>query len=200
MLEEQYGLSTNKANGIVAIGNVGACLGGMLVGYASEIAGRRLSIILSCIVGATLVYPYAYISGNGVYATSFFEQFCVQGAFGVVPIHLVELSPAPFRTFIVGTAYQMGVLFASPTNTIITVGGRHKSYDYSYVICIFSACIFVFVILVTAVGNERLGGDLVHGEWDHDESEVYQGGLTGLGMDNSNALAARMESETSKYQ
>ena len=117
MLEEQYGFSTNKANGIVAVANVGACLGGVLVGYASERVGRRLSIILSCIIGAALVYRYAYVSGDGVYATAFFEQFCVQGAFGVVPIHLVELSPAPYRTFIVGTAYQIGVLFASPTNT-----------------------------------------------------------------------------------
>ena len=41
-------------------------------------------------------------------AAAFFEQFCVQGAWGVVPIHLMELSPGSFRTFVVGTSYQLG--------------------------------------------------------------------------------------------
>lgn len=47
-------------------------------------------------------------SSYSVMAAAFFEQFCVQGAWGVVPIHLMELSPGSFRTFVVGTSYQLG--------------------------------------------------------------------------------------------
>lgn len=45
-------------------------------------------------------------------AAAFFEQFCVQGAWGVIPIHLMELSPGSFRTFVVGTSYQLGLSIA----------------------------------------------------------------------------------------
>lgn len=58
--------------------------GGTLVGYTSQAIGRRLSIIIICIVGGALLYPYTFTSSNAVIAAAFFEQFCVQGAWGVV--------------------------------------------------------------------------------------------------------------------
>lgn len=84
------------------------------------------------VVGGALLYPYSFVGNKGyvdqshvlshqitfpysVMAAAFFEQFCVQGAWGVVPIHLMELSPGSFRTFVVGTSYQLGTSSVTPT-------------------------------------------------------------------------------------
>lgn len=117
-------------------------------------------------VGGLLLYPYSFTSNHSVIAAAFFEQFCVQGAWGVIPIHLMELSPGSFRTFVVGTSYQLGNLVSSASSTIeSTIGerfplppkGETKRYEYGKVICIFMACVYVYVIVLTLVGPEMLG-------------------------------------------
>lgn len=100
-------------------------------------------------------------------ASAFFLQASVQGAWGVIPIHLMELSPGSFRTFVVGTSYQLGNLASSASSTIeSTIGSRfplppledgEKRYDYGTVICIFMGCVFAYVIILTFLGPERLG-------------------------------------------
>lgn len=113
-------------------------------------------------------------------AAAFFEQFCVQGAWGVIPIHLMELSPGSIRTFVVGTAYQLGNLVSSASSTIeSTIGerfplpsqGGKERYDYGKVICIFMGCVFAYTILVTFLGPEKLGRDF-DVEADEDVGEV----------------------------
>lgn len=148
--------------------------GGTTVGCLSEIFGRRLTIIVACVVGGALLYPYSYVSSHAVIAAAFFEQFCVQGAFGVIPIHLTELSPGSIRTFAVGTAYQLGNLASSASSTIeSTIGERFplpptaqgtKRYEYGRVICIFVGCAFAYVLLLTLVGPEKkgVGLDVLH--------------------------------------
>lgn len=118
------------------------------------------------IIGGLLLYPYSFISNKRIMAAAFFEQFCVQGAWGVIPIHLMELSPGSFRTFVVGTSYQLGNLVSSASSTIeSTIGerfplppkGKVSRYKYGLVICIFMACVYVYVILLTILGPENLG-------------------------------------------
>lgn len=118
------------------------------------------------IVGGLLLYPYSFISNKRIMAAAFFEQFCVQGAWGVIPIHLMELSPGSFRTFVVGTSYQLGNLISSASSTIeATIGerfplppkGKTLRYKYGLVICIFMACVYVYVIILTLLGPEKLG-------------------------------------------
>ena len=127
------------------------------------------------VVGGVLLYPYSFTGSHSVIAAAFFEQFCVQGAWGVIPIHLMELSPGSFRTFVVGTSYQLGNLVSSASSTIeSTIGerfplppkGKTKRYEYGKVICIFMACVFVYVIILALVGPERLGRkfDIAHDE------------------------------------
>jgi hypothetical protein len=90
-----------------------------------QIFGRRFSIIIISIIGGALLYPYTFTSSSAINAAAFFEQFCVQGAWGVIPIHLMELSPGAFRTFVVGTSYQLGNLVSSASSTIeSTIGER----------------------------------------------------------------------------
>ena len=78
----------------------------------------------------------------------------------------MELSPGSFRTFVVGTSYQLGNLVSSASSTIeSTIGerfplppkGKTKRYDYGKVICIFMGCVFAYVIILAFVGPERLG-------------------------------------------
>ena len=145
-------------------------LGGTTLGYISQTLGRRTSIIGACILGGALVYPYTYVRSNNIMAAAFFEQFMVQGAWGVIPIHLMELSPPGMRTFVVGTAYQLGNLVSSASSTIeATIGEQFpleksedgkERYDYAKVMAIFMGAVFAYVIVLVLVGPEKLGRDL----------------------------------------
>jgi SHS family lactate transporter-like MFS transporter len=174
-LENQYNFSSNQVTVTQVVANLGAMTGGTTIGYLSQVFGRRFSIIIISIVGGALLYPYSFVSDNSVIAAAFFEQFCVQGAWGVIPIHLMELSPGSFRTFVVGTSYQLGNLASSASSTIeATIGERfplppldgEKRYDYGTVICIFMGCVYAYVIILTFLGPEYLGRKF---EAEHDE-------------------------------
>jgi SHS family lactate transporter-like MFS transporter len=143
LLKNQYGFSATQVTVTQIVANLGAMTGGTTIGYLSQMFGRRFSIIVICFIGGALLYPYSFIGDNSVMAAAFFEQFCVQGAWGVIPIHLMELSPGSFRTFVVGTSYQLGNLVSSASSTIeATIGerfplpprGTTKRYDYGKVV------------------------------------------------------------------
>lgn len=154
MLENQYDFSTNAVTVTQIVANLGAILGGTVVGYSSQIFGRRFCIIVMCIIGGALLYPYTFVNNHSIMAAAFFEQFCVQGAWGVIPIHLMELSPGSFRTFVVGTSYQLGNLASSASSTIeTTIGerfplpnkGATERYEYGKVI-VSSALLHIMLI------------------------------------------------------
>ncbi|KAI7720017.1 sugar transporter family protein [Hortaea werneckii] len=167
MLENQFNFGPDLVTITQVVANLGAMTGGTVVGYCSQIFGRRFSIIVMSVIGGALLYPYGFISNKNVIAAAFFEQFCVQGAWGVIPIYLMELSPGSFRTFVVGTSYQLGNLVSSASSTIeATIGERFplppktvdgetvKRYEYGIVIAIFMACVFGYVIILTILGPE----------------------------------------------
>lgn len=167
MLKNQFGFDANAVTVTQVVANLGAMTGGTVVGFLSQTFGRRLSIIAICVVGGALLYPYTFVTSERVIAAAFFEQFCVQGAWGVIPIHLMELSPGAFRTFVVGTSYQLGNLVSSASSTIeATIGERFPldplvsdtgkatpRYNYGKVICIFMGCVYAYVILLTVRGH-----------------------------------------------
>ncbi len=190
MLEDQFLFSANAVTVTQVVANLGAICGGTTIGYLSQVFGRRFSIIFISIIGGALLYPYTFVTTHAVIAAAFFEQFCVQGAWGVIPIHLMELSPGSFRTFVVGTSYQLGNLASSASSTIeSTIGSRFplpsalinkketKRYNYGKVICIFMGCVYVYVIILTFLGPERLGRNF---EVDHDSDMAVVAGTTDL--------------------
>jgi SHS family lactate transporter-like MFS transporter len=149
------------------VANLGAMTGGTVIGYSSQIFGRRFSIIFIAVIGGALLYPYTFTGSHKVIAAAFFEQFCVQGAWGVIPIHLMELSPGSFRTFVVGTSYQLGNLASSASSTIESrlsdkfplppnPKTHVKRYKYGVVMCIFLGCVYAYVIIITFLGPEYL--------------------------------------------
>jgi len=185
MLTNQYKFSPNAVTVTQVVANLGAMTGGTTIGYCSQIFGRRFSIIVICILGGALLYPYTFTSSHSVIAAAFFEQFCVQGAWGVIPIHLMELAPGSIRTFVVGTSYQLGNLASSASSTIESelgekyplpsiknkAGKTVKRFEYGKVICIFMGAVYAYVILLTFVGPEKRGRSL-NVEHDADMAEV----------------------------
>jgi MFS transporter, SHS family, lactate transporter len=85
MLTNQFNFSANAVTVTQVVANLGAMLGGTVVGYLSQMFGRRFSITVISIVGGALLYPYGFIGNERIIAAAFFEQFCVQGAWGVIP-------------------------------------------------------------------------------------------------------------------
>ena len=154
------------------VANCGAILGGITVGYFSSFFGRRLSILVVLIIGAVLIPAYVLPQDRSIMAGAFFQQMCVQGVWGVVPIHLIELSPADFRSFVVGTAYQLGNLISAASSTIEANAGQHfpkksavpsaeheQQYDYSKVIAIFLASVYIYLFLIILLGPEKRNCD-----------------------------------------
>jgi SHS family lactate transporter-like MFS transporter len=156
--------------------NIGAMLGSITGGCLSQIFGRRFCLVVLCVLGGCFLYPYTHVTNHGLIAVAFFQQFCIQGALGIVPIHLVELAPAEYRVLVVGFSYQLGILISSPVDSIEARIGEHypldpilkdgietSRYDYGQVMAIFIGCAYIYTILFTSVGPENRGGHLPPG-------------------------------------
>lgn len=164
LLTVRYSFSEDKSTVTNCVANIGAMCGGIIIAHLSNFAGRRLSIIICCIAGGALIYPWAFVSSSAINAGAFFLQFFIQGAWGIVPVHLSELAPPSFRSFVVGLAYQLGNLTSAASSTIestlgerfpmISPSGKHI-YDYATVMAIFVGCVFVYVVFITFIGPER---------------------------------------------
>ncbi|VUG16890.1 JEN1 [Brettanomyces bruxellensis] len=164
LLTVRYSFSEDKSTVTNCVANIGAMCGGIIIAHLSNFAGRRLSIIICCIAGGALIYPWAFVSSSAINAGAFFLQFFIQGAWGIVPVHLSELAPPSFRSFVVGLAYQLGNLTSAASSTIestlgerfpmISPSGKHI-YDYAKVMAIFVGCVFVYVVFITFIGPER---------------------------------------------
>jgi SHS family lactate transporter-like MFS transporter len=114
-LRDQIGLAPAYASFIGSVGPLGAILGGLTFGMLSQRIGRRRAITIGAILVLPMIYFWVFFTVNpGLLAvTAFMLQFAVQGAWGVVPAHLNELSPHDARATFPGFVYQLGNLFAA---------------------------------------------------------------------------------------
>ncbi len=109
-----HGLSAARVGLIAAIANIGALIGGICCGAVSRSFGRRRTIVLAALLAIPMVPLWAWShSCVALAAGGFLMQFMVQGAWGIIPAHLNELSPAPVRAIFPGLAYQLGNLLSS---------------------------------------------------------------------------------------
>ena len=141
---------------ITMLAGVGAILGGLAFGYFSDRRGRRRAMITAMIFGLSVV-PF-WIGGFSPTATLvgvFLMQFFVQGAWGVIPAHINELSPSHLRGFFPGFAYQLGVLCAASIPYIESVLGER--FTYAQAMGGLVAIVFVGAIVVTSLGPEAHG-------------------------------------------
>jgi sugar phosphate permease len=166
-MKDSKGLGNTPASRASIWMKVGACVGGTIMGYLSQFIGRRRTMIISAILSAALI-P-AWILPNkeaGLSASGFMIQFFVQGAWGVIPIHLNELSPPAFRSTFPGLTYQLGNMISSPSAQIVNAiaektfvkdaGGPHVP-AYGPVMGVATAIIAAGIAVTCAFGPEKLG-------------------------------------------
>jgi MFS transporter, SHS family, lactate transporter len=147
---------------ITIVGNVGAILGGILFGTWSEKIGRRKAIVIAALLAIPVIPLWAYSHTVAMLALGgFLMQFMVQGAWGVIPAHLNELSPPAVRGTFPGLAYQLGNLLSSRNGVFQgkLVENRYGGF-YPPVLAWTVALVATLVALITWNGGERRGGDL----------------------------------------
>jgi len=153
-LQRQWHFSARERAAMTALSAVGAIFGGTLFGLFSDRMGRRWAMI-TALMGALLVIPiWAFAPSTGLLvAGAFLMQFMVQGAWGVIPAHLSELSPDSVRGFLPGFGYQCGVLIAGSVAYIEAVFARHSSY--SVAMASTAATVFVLAAVASYFSRER---------------------------------------------
>ncbi|KAJ6180470.1 hypothetical protein N7519_010931 [Penicillium mononematosum] len=152
MLTEKE-LENDGASRASILMKTGACVGGTIIGYLSQF----------------VVLIPAWILPEGersLSATGFFMQFFIQGAWGVIPVHLAELSPPAFRSSFTGLTYQIGNMISSPSSqiinavaesTFITSAAGHRVEAYGPVMGVATAIIALGIMVTAAVGPEKRG-------------------------------------------
>ncbi|KAI0769936.1 MFS general substrate transporter [Fomes fomentarius] len=170
-LKEAKLFSDHDATIATIIGNCGAIAGGAIAGYVSQYIGRRLTIIIFVLlIGAFIPLWILPTTFSGLAAGAFCIQFGVQGAWGVIPIQLAEISPPAFRATFPGVAYQLGNMVSSASaqieatgaenlhTTVIDKNGQPKVVsDYATVQGILIGVVAAFVLIITIIGPENYG-------------------------------------------
>jgi SHS family lactate transporter-like MFS transporter len=156
-------LFTPQTVGLIAIiANVGALLGGIIFGTWSEKIGRRRAIVIAALLAIPIIPLWAYSHTVPMLALGgFLMQFMVQGAWGVIPAHLNELSPPAVRGTFPGFAYQLGNLLSS-RNVVIQARLAEQRYGgiFAPVLAWTVLIVAALVAVITGSGRERKGADL----------------------------------------
>jgi MFS transporter, SHS family, lactate transporter len=149
-------MGPTQRSAITAISMVGAILGGVLFGLFSDRFGRRKSMIIAFILAIACVPLWAYAPTVTLLVVgAFLIQFMVQGAWGIIPAHLSELSPDSVRGFLPGFAYQCGVLLAGSVAYIEATLAEHTSYANA--MALTALTVFTLAAIVVALGREKKG-------------------------------------------
>ncbi|KAI1638340.1 major facilitator superfamily domain-containing protein [Biscogniauxia mediterranea] len=167
---ESKGLANDGATRASILMKTGACVGGTIVGYLSQFIGRRRAIVGAALISCCLIPAWILPNSEaGLSASGFMMQFFVQGAWGVIPIHLTELSPEAFRSSFTGITYQLGNMISSPSAQIVNAIAEsifvHNSAGelveaYGPTMGIATAIIAVGIAVTTALGPEKRGRSL----------------------------------------
>ncbi len=161
-LQKNLDFTPKTVSLIAIIYNIGALLGGIAFGTWSEKIGRRRAIVIAALLAIPVIPLWAYSHTVPMLALGgFLMQFMVQGAWGVVPAHLNELSPPAMRGTLPGFAYQFGNLLSS-RNSVIQAKLAEMRYRGSYPPVLAWTVLIAasLVAVVTVSGRERRGADL----------------------------------------
>ena len=162
-LEEQRGFGVNAKSIISIVYATGAICGGTILGFWSQKWGRRRVIILSAVCGMLLIPLWIFAPSTGLLIVGgFLIQFMVQGAWGVVPVHLNELSPPDFRGTFPGLVYQLGnfaAAYAAQQQAWLAEQFRlpNGRPNYALTMAMVQSIVFVAVIVLAAIGPEKRG-------------------------------------------
>jgi len=155
-LQRQWNFNPEKRALLSGVSMVGAIIGGVLVGLYSDRFGRRRAIITSLLCAILLIPLWAFSPTLSLlFLGAFAMQFMVQGAWGVIPAHLSELSPDSVRGFLPGFAYQCGVLVSSSVVWLEAVFAQRTSYATA--MACTAVTVFAGACIATALGREKRG-------------------------------------------
>jgi SHS family lactate transporter-like MFS transporter len=155
-LQRHWGMGAKQRAAITAVSMVGAILGGTLFGFLSDRWGRRKAMITALLLAILSVPLWAYAPSLTLLVVgAFLIQFMMQGAWGVIPAHLSELSPDSVRGFLPGFAYQCGVLLASSVVYVEPLLAEHMSYPNA--MALTASVVFTLAAIVVALGREKKG-------------------------------------------
>lgn len=160
-LEQQHKFGIDTVASIAIIANIGAIIGGMTFGALSQSFGRRRMIVAAALIGILVIPLWAFSPNAAMLALGgFLIQVFVQGAWGVVPVHLNELSPADVRGTFPGFTYQLGNLIAAGAAQMEALFAQKfplpgGGANYGEALSIIMLIAFLAVAFFTAIGRER---------------------------------------------
>jgi SHS family lactate transporter-like MFS transporter len=150
------GLSSSTVKGIVIVYNIGAIFGGLFFGTLSQRFSRRYTVVFCALLGLPIVPLFAYSRTAAMLCLgSFLMQICVQGAWGVIPAHLTELSPDSIRGLYPGVTYQLGNLLAAfnlPIQERLA-----ESHGYPFALTVTIVPVLLAVATLTLIGKDATG-------------------------------------------
>ena len=139
---------------------IGSILGGFFFGTLSERWGRKRAIVTAALLSIPVIPLWAY--GHSAWmlgAGAVLMQFMVQGAWGVVPAYLTELSPAPVRATAPGLAYQLGGLVTSWNGKAQALAAERWG-NYPLVLAITVVVVAITLSALAMLGREARGQDM----------------------------------------
>jgi MFS transporter, SHS family, lactate transporter len=159
-LEVQRGFSTGTRSIIAIVYNIGAICGGITFGTLSSRIGRRKAIAIAAGLSLLVMPFWAYsLTPVALAVAAFVMQFMVQGAWGVVPVHLNELSPEGIRATFPGFVYQLGNLLASYNATLqTTIAENHGASgqpDFAFAFVVVVGTVAALLVVLSLLGPER---------------------------------------------
>jgi MFS transporter, SHS family, lactate transporter len=157
-LKSVHGFSDDAISTLAVLYNIGAIAGALIVGHISERIGRRFSIVIALLLSLAAIPAWAFgASIPMLIAGSVLLQFGVQGAWGVIPAHLNELSPDAVRSLFPGFVYQLGVLVGAPSVSIEYA--FRGLFGYQWSLALFECVVIALLLFIFALGPERRGHD-----------------------------------------
>ena len=157
-LKSQHHFDTHLAALMTAVGNIGAICGGLLFGSLSQVIGRRRAIMIAVLIALPVLPFWAFaVTPLTLGLGAFAMQLAVQGAWGVIPAHLNELSPAEIRGTFPGFVYQLGNLLAAANLNLQVYIAEANGGNYGLALGIVVGTVAVLISLLVAFGPERSG-------------------------------------------
>jgi MFS transporter, SHS family, lactate transporter len=157
-LQVEKGFGTDQTGQLAIVGPIGAIVGGLFFGALSEKIGRKKAIIIAAALSIPILWPWAFGGTPLILALGVFGvQVMVQGAWGVVPVHLNELSPDPVRATLPGLTYQLGNFISASVPWLLTTWAEANNKHYGQTMVVFIAGVAILLVIVTAFGPEAKG-------------------------------------------
>ncbi|MEX3855370.1 MULTISPECIES: MFS transporter [Paraburkholderia] len=174
-LRVQLKFDPHTVSWITIVLNIGAICGGLFFGWASEKIGRKRAIFIAALIALPVLPVWAFSTTPFLLALgAFLMQISVQGAWGVIPVHLNEISPDEIRATFPGLVYQLGNLIASVNGPMQSKIAEMHDNNYALVMAVVIGIVAIVICALIPFSRERRGIDMTQSA-----REIVGAGSTG---------------------